>query len=37
MTRRRKKHRPDKIVAKLRDADTLLDARELLEMLQQGE
>jgi hypothetical protein len=26
MTRRRKKHRPDEIVAKLRDADAMLNA-----------
>lgn len=26
MMRRRKKHRPDEIVAKLRDADTMLNA-----------
>ena len=27
MTRRRKKHRPEEVVAKLRDADAMLNAR----------
>ena len=30
MTRRRKKHRPDEIVAKLRDADAMLNASKNL-------
>jgi len=30
MTRRRKKHRPDEIVAKLRDADAMLNAGKIL-------
>ena len=30
MTRRRKKHRPDEIVAKLRDADAMLNTRKNL-------
>jgi hypothetical protein len=31
MTKRRKKHRPDEIVAKLRDADAMLNASKDLE------
>jgi putative transposase len=35
MTRRRKKHRPDEIVAKLRDADAMLNAgKDLAAVLQ---
>jgi putative transposase len=35
MTRRRKKHRPDEIVAKLRDADAMLNAgQDLAAVLQ---
>ena len=34
MTKRRKKHRPDEIVAKLRDADAMLNAGKDLAVLQ---
>ena len=38
MTRRRKKHRPDEIVAKLRDADAMLHAgKDLAAVLQAQE